>query len=61
VTAVAFGLAHGLLVALPVLTVFGAILGWLRVRTESVVPCIVLHAIFNGAALLAAVTVGGGG
>jgi membrane protease YdiL (CAAX protease family) len=60
VTAVAFGLAHGLFVALPVLTIFGAILGWLRVRTGSVVPCIVLHSIFNAAALIAAVTVGGG-
>jgi membrane protease YdiL (CAAX protease family) len=60
VTAVAFGLAHGLFVALPVLTLFGAILGWLRIRTNSVVPCIVLHGIFNGAALIAAVTVGGG-
>ena len=60
VTGIAFGLAHGLLVALPVLTVFGVILGWLRVRTGSVVPCIVLHGIFNAAALIAAVTVGGG-
>lgn len=59
VTGVAFGLAHGLVVALPVLTAFGAILGWLRVRTQSVVPCMLLHGVFNGAALLAAVTVGG--
>jgi membrane protease YdiL (CAAX protease family) len=61
VTALAFGLGHGLIVALPVLTAFGAILGWLRVRTASVYPCMALHGIFNGAALLAAVTVGGGG
>jgi membrane protease YdiL (CAAX protease family) len=57
VTALAFGLAHGLVVALPVLTVFGLILGWLRFKTSSLYPPIVLHAIFNGAALLAAVLV----
>lgn len=61
VTGLAFGLAHGLLVALPVLTAFGLILGWLRARTASVVPCMIVHGIFNGAALLAAVTLGGGG
>jgi membrane protease YdiL (CAAX protease family) len=57
VTALAFGLAHGLVVALPVLTIFGAILAWLRLRTESLYPPIILHALFNGAALIAAVTV----
>ena len=55
VTAVAFGLAHGLVVALPVLTIFGAILAWLRYRTASIYPTIILHGIFNGAALIAAV------
>lgn len=60
VTSLAFGLAHGLVVALPVLTAFGVVLGWLRLRTGSVYPCMVLHGIFNGAALLAAVTIGGG-
>ena len=60
VTALAFGLGHGLIIALPVLTAFGVILGWLRVRTDSVYPCMILHGVFNGAALLAAVTVGGG-
>ncbi|MGL6278529.1 MAG: lysostaphin resistance A-like protein [Gaiella sp.] len=59
VTGLAFGLAHGLIVALPILTLFGIVLGWLRLRTESVYPCMILHGIFNGAALLAAVTVGG--
>jgi membrane protease YdiL (CAAX protease family) len=57
VTAVAFGLAHGLVVALPVLTIFGAILAWLRLRTDSVYPTMMLHALFNGIALIAAVTV----
>ena len=56
VTAIAFGLAHGLVVALPVLTLFGAILAWLRFKTESIYPTMILHGIFNGAALIAAVT-----
>jgi membrane protease YdiL (CAAX protease family) len=42
-------------VALPVLTIFGAILAWLRLKTESLYPPIILHAIVNGAALLASV------
>jgi len=57
VTAVAFGLAHGLVIALPVLTIFGAILAWLRYSTDSIYPPMILHAVFNGAALIAAVTV----
>jgi membrane protease YdiL (CAAX protease family) len=52
---VAFGLAHGLVEALLVLVPFGIALAWLRDRTESVLPGIVVHALFNGAALAAAV------
>lgn len=59
VTALAFGFSHGLVIALPILTIFGAILAWLRWRTDSLYPPIVLHALFNAAALLAAVTLGG--
>ena len=57
VTALAFGLAHGLVVALPVLSIFGVILAWLRLRTDSVYPTMMLHSLFNGIALIAAVTV----
>lgn len=57
-TAVLFGLAHGLVAALPVLVVFGIGLGIVRATTDSVVPCIVLHVLFNAIALVAAVTVG---
>ena len=57
VTSLAFGLAHGLVVGLPVLTIFGAILAWLRLKTSSLYPPIALHAVFNAAALIAAVTV----
>ncbi len=53
---VAFGLAHGLVVGLPVLAIFGITLGWLRWQTGSVYPGMVVHALFNAAALAAAVT-----
>ena len=52
---VAFGLAHGLIEALPVLVLFGSGLAWLRSRTDSVYPGIVLHATFNGVSLLLSV------
>jgi membrane protease YdiL (CAAX protease family) len=55
VTGVAFGLAHGLVLGLPVLSIFGVTLGWLRYKTGSVYPGMVVHALFNAAALAAAV------
>jgi membrane protease YdiL (CAAX protease family) len=54
-TGVLFGAAHGLLVALPVLSIFGVVVGWLRSRTDSVYPSMLLHAAFNGTALLVSV------
>jgi membrane protease YdiL (CAAX protease family) len=54
-----FGLAHGLVAELPIIAVFGAVLAWLRARTDSVYPGMLLHAAFNLVALIAAVTVGG--
>jgi membrane protease YdiL (CAAX protease family) len=56
VTGVLFGAAHGLVVALPILAFFGIALAWLRVRTGSVFPGMLLHATFNGIALIAAVS-----
>jgi membrane protease YdiL (CAAX protease family) len=56
VTGLLFGLAHGLLVGLPILAFFGIVVGWLRVRTDSIYPPIALHATFNGIALVAAVS-----
>lgn len=55
VTGILFGAAHGLIVALPILTVFGLVVGWLRVRTDSIYPGMVLHGTFNGIALIASV------
>ena len=55
-TGMLFGLAHGLLIGLPVLAFFGIAIGWLRVRTDSIYPPIALHATFNGVSLLAAIS-----
>ena len=56
---VAFGLAHGLVLSLPIVVVFGCVLAWVRAATASVFPGMALHAAFNLIALVAAVTVGG--
>jgi membrane protease YdiL (CAAX protease family) len=48
---IAFGLAHGLVEALLVLVPFGIALAWLRDRTSSVLPGMLVHGLFNGAAL----------
>jgi membrane protease YdiL (CAAX protease family) len=56
VTGVSFGLAHGLVLGLPVLSIFGITLGWLRWQTGSVYPGMIVHGLFNAAALAAAVT-----
>jgi CAAX protease family protein len=52
---VTFGLAHGLVEALLVLVPFGIALAWIRDRTDSVYPGMVVHGLFNGIALAAAV------
>jgi membrane protease YdiL (CAAX protease family) len=52
---VIFALSHGLIVSLPVLALFGAVLAWIRSRTQSVVPGMVLHGAFNLVALVVAV------
>jgi membrane protease YdiL (CAAX protease family) len=57
VTGLLFGLSHGLIDALPVLTAFGIGLAWIRSRTGSVYPGIVVHSVFNALALIVAVAV----
>jgi len=52
---IAFGLAHGLVEALLVLVPFGIALAWLRDRTKSVYPGMIVHGLFNGVALAVAV------
>ncbi|HEY6961164.1 MAG TPA: type II CAAX endopeptidase family protein [Gaiellaceae bacterium] len=56
---VLFGLAHGLLLSLPIIVAFGCVLAWVRARTDSVYPGMLLHATFNLIAIVAAVTIGG--
>jgi len=52
---VTFGVTHGLLEALVVLIPFGVALAYVRDRTDSVYPGMLVHAFFNGAALAYAV------
>lgn len=59
-TAVLFGLAHGLIEGFLALAFFGLAAAWLRQRTESIYPPVALHMVFNGLALIAAVTVDAG-
>jgi CAAX protease family protein len=54
-TGVLFGLAHGLVEALPVLVALGIGLAYLRARTDSLYPGFILHALFNAVALTLAV------
>ena len=56
VTAVGFGLGHGLVRALPALVFFGIVVALLRLRTESVYPTMLVHCAFNATSLIAAVT-----
>lgn len=46
-----FAASHGLLQAFPELALLGAALAWLRLRTGSVYPGMVVHAAFNSIAL----------
>src|SRR5205814_4786520 len=52
VVGITFGLAHGLVEALPELALFGCALAWLRARTDSVFPGMLVHATFNAVGLL---------
>lgn len=54
-TALLFGLAHGILGALPPLVFFGAGLAWVRYRSDSVWPGFVSHAAFNGVGVAVAI------
>jgi membrane protease YdiL (CAAX protease family) len=47
VTAIMFGLGHGLLLSLGAFVWFGIVTGWLRVHTDSLYPPLLVHAVFN--------------
>jgi membrane protease YdiL (CAAX protease family) len=54
-TGLLFGLAHGLVEALPLLAAFGVGLGYLRSRVDSVYPGMIVHGLFNAASLVLSV------
>jgi membrane protease YdiL (CAAX protease family) len=54
-SALCFGLAHGLVEALPLLVAFGIGLAWLRERQNSTIPGMILHGTFNAVALAASI------
>jgi membrane protease YdiL (CAAX protease family) len=54
IPALAFALAHGILLALPTLLVLGGGLAWIRYRSQSLWPCVIAHSAWNGLALAVA-------
>jgi len=54
--ALGFALVHGLVAGFPVILTFGLGLAYLRARTNSIYPCILLHASFNAFGLALGVT-----
>jgi len=54
--ALGFALVHGLVAGFPVILIFGLGLAYLRARTNSIYPCILLHASFNAFGLALGVT-----
>jgi uncharacterized protein len=52
VTAFAFALAHGILDGIPVFFVIGSAFGFVRSRTRSIYPCMLMHGTFNGIQLI---------
>jgi membrane protease YdiL (CAAX protease family) len=55
VTAIAFALTHGIAVGLPVFFIIGVGLGFMRSRTKSLYPPVLMHAGFNGIGVIAGV------
>ena len=57
ITAMAFTVAHGVILDVPVILATGIGLGYMRAATGSIFPCIALHAFFNGFGLVVAALV----
>jgi uncharacterized protein len=55
VTGILFALAHGIIVGLPVFFVIGAGLAFLRYRTNSILPAVLVHMAFNSLQLVVGV------
>ena len=52
---IAFALVHGLVEGFPILFAFGAGLAFIRARTGSIYPTILVHGTFNAFSLITAV------
>jgi membrane protease YdiL (CAAX protease family) len=55
VTGIAFALTHGIAAGLPVFFIIGVGLGFMRSRTKSLYPPVLMHAGFNGIGVIAGV------
>jgi membrane protease YdiL (CAAX protease family) len=53
VTAIAFALTHGIVEGLPVFFIIGVGLAFMRSRTKSIYPPVLMHAGFNGIGVIA--------
>jgi membrane protease YdiL (CAAX protease family) len=60
VTTLAFTVAHGVILDIPVILATAIGLGYMRAATGSIYPCIALHAFFNGFGLVVAALVARG-
>ena len=59
VVGLTFALIHGLVIGFAVIAVFGTGLAYLRARTGSIYPCMLLHASFNAFGLAYGIAHGG--
>jgi len=46
-TALMFGLGHGLLLSFGAFVWFGIVTAWIRLRTDSLYPALIVHSLFN--------------
>jgi len=53
VTALMFGLGHGLLLSLGAFVWFGIVTAWIRLRTDSLYPALIVHSLFNAFGMIA--------
>jgi membrane protease YdiL (CAAX protease family) len=60
ITTLAFTVAHGVILDIPVILATAIGLGYMRASTGSIYPCIALHAFFNGFGLVVAALVARG-
>lgn len=52
VTALIFGLGHGLLLSLGAFVWFGVVTAWIRLRTNSLYPAVIVHSLFNASGMI---------